>query len=166
MKNLSELEAMYREQGDALYSLALELGGSRDRAEQLLMLADDDFLDSGALMRGKQKRYIFMKSRLEKHSGRRSPTFRRVQLPEDVYSKLISGAKIFIKSGGRARSRLTTCIVVGIMLIILALLALYAWHFVMSDEHRRLTGEFYERNASAESCKVFLTIEDNIPQRS
>ena len=40
--------------------------------------------------------------------------------------------------------------VVGVMVLVLALLVLYALHFVYSDEHDQIFREYYERNVSQE----------------
>ncbi|MBR1764452.1 MAG: hypothetical protein IJ746_03570 [Ruminococcus sp.] len=150
MKGIADLEELYNEQGDALYSLALELGGSKERAAELLILANDDFLDESLGLGSKESRFRFMKKQLEKHAEKHVLTYKRTTMPEDVYDRIVSGARIYIKTGGRVRSRLMTAAVVGVMLLVLAALALYAFHFVYSDEHDQLFREYYERNVSQE----------------
>ncbi|MBR4622176.1 MAG: hypothetical protein IKO44_01420 [Ruminococcus sp.] len=143
MKKISDLEELYREQGDALYSLAFELGGSKERAEELLIMADDDFLDTSIRACGRERRYLFMKGKLEKYSGKTVVTYKRQQIPPDVYERMISSAKIFEGHGGRVRSRIIGYIVLGLILLVISLVALRALDFVVSDEHDEAIADYF-----------------------
>lgn len=146
MRSYDEFEELVSCSGDIIFSAVLSYAGSRERAVEIISSAAARYLERRGKLKTENERYRLLAQCCEKILGRSLPVNPEICfLTEDERGKILSAARLYIKSGGRRKKRLRLIAAVAVLLIILAAVVVYELRFVQSDEFQSGWSSWYKK---------------------
>ncbi len=146
MRSYEEFESLISGGGDLLFSTVLSATKSREKALEIIMQATEKYLDSRKNLKNSNEKYRHMVKICEEILKAPLPDNTAHELlTDEERDKILATARLYIRTGGKAKKRLQIIIVAGVLLVIVAIIVAYKLNFILSDEFNSGWTEWYKK---------------------